>query len=122
LASLLVHLKLDKCLQCPATPSWRSQLASLLQTDNAKEWKLEEVCQTLATSESKLRRKLQQEGTGFREVLEDLRLTNGLGMLQTTAMPITQIALECGYQSASRFSERFKKRFQTTPRDLRQAL
>jgi len=122
LAGLLTHLNLDKALRCPLTPSWQTQVATLLQTDISKEWKLGNVCKRLGTSESNLRRRLQQENTGFREVLEDLRLTFGLGMIQTTHLPINQIALECGYQSASRFSERFKKRFLTTPRELRQAL
>lgn len=122
LAQLLTHLELDSQLRSPVTPSWRSRLATLIQTDIAKEWRIDEACKTLATSESNLRRRLQQENTGFREVLEDLRLTNGLGMLQTTQLPINQIAIECGYQSASRFSERFKKRFHTTPSELRQAL
>jgi AraC-like DNA-binding protein len=122
LATLLSHLQLDANLRCPATPTWRTKVVDLLQTDIAKEWKLEEVCQTLATSESNLRRRLQQENTGFRELLEDLRLTYGLGLIQTSHFPINQIALECGYQSASRFSERFKKRFHTTPSELRQAL
>ena len=122
LAGLLTHLSLDKALRCSNTPSWQTQVANLLQTDISKEWKLEHVCKTLGTSESNLRRRLQQENTGFREVLEDLRLTFGLGMIQTSHLPINQIALACGYQSASRFSERFKKRFHTSPSELRQAL
>lgn len=122
IAALLTHLELDDTLRCPATPTWRNRVVNLLQTDIAKEWKLDEVCNALATSESNLRRRLQQEDTGFREVLEDLRLTYGLGLIQTSPLPIGQVALECGYQSASRFSERFKKRFHTTPSELRQAL
>lgn len=121
LAQLISHLGLDQTLRCPINPSWQSRVANLLQSDLSKEWKLEEVCKALATSESNIRRKLQDENTGFRELLENLRLTLGLNMLQTTHLPINQVALECGYQSASRFSERFKKRFRTTPRELRQA-
>lgn len=122
IAKLLTELGLDQALRCPASPTWQTKLVNLLQSDISNEWKLDDVCKTLATSESNLRRHLQQEGTNFREVLEDLRLTFGLGMIQTTHLPINQIALECGYQSASRFSERFKKRFHTTPSELRQAL
>ncbi len=90
-----------------------------MQSDLAKEWTLNDICPLLAMSESNLRRKLQDERTGFRELLEDLRLTHGLGLLQTTRLPINHVALECGYQSPSRFSERFKKRFRTTPSELR---
>jgi AraC-like DNA-binding protein len=121
LAALLSILKLDTVLRCSNTPSWRIQLVNLLRTDLSKEWKLNKVCKALATSESNLRRRLQQENTGFRQVLEDLRLNSGLAMIQTSNLPINQIALECGYQSASRFSERFKKHFQTSPSELRQA-
>lgn len=122
LAQLLSHFGLDTALKCPATPTWQTKVVNLIQTDISREWKLDDVCKALATSESNLRRRLQQENTSFREVLEDLRLTFGLGMIQTSHLPINQIALECGYQSASRFSERFKKRFHTTPSELRQAL
>ncbi|MDX1453047.1 MAG: helix-turn-helix transcriptional regulator [Oleiphilaceae bacterium] len=122
IASLLTQQELDAALRCPSQPTWRQRVVSLLQNDIARDWRLEEVCRALATSESNLRRHLAREGCGFRDLLEDLRLTYGLGMIQTTALPINQVALACGYQSASRFSERFKQRFETTPSELRSAL
>jgi len=39
--------------------------------------------------------------------------------LQTTELPINQIALDCGYQSPSRFSVRFRKRFGISPSAIR---
>lgn len=121
LAGLLTHLKLDGPLKVLPEETWSQKLINVLQQDLSGDWQLAEICKTLATSESNLRRRLKEENTGFRDLLEDLRLTQGLDLLQTTQLPVNQIALECGYQSASRFSERFKKRFRTSPRELRQA-
>lgn len=121
LASILTHLKLDTSLRCPHQPDWRTRVACILANDVAKAWNVDDVSGQLAVSSPTLRRHLANENTGFRELLEDLRLTKGLGLVQTTRFSINQIALECGYQSPSRFSERFKLRFKTTPRELRRA-
>ncbi|MBB1489510.1 helix-turn-helix transcriptional regulator [Oceanospirillum sediminis] len=121
LAQILTVLNQDKVLRVTDNPGWKQKLADLLQTDLSSTWQINEVCQMLAISESSLRRRLKEENTGFRELLEDLRLTHGLGLLQTTQWPVNQVALSCGYQSASRFSERFRKRFRISPAELRKA-
>lgn len=121
LAQLLTFHQLDHQLRSAENPGWTQKLTELLQSDLSADWQLDHICNTLAISESSLRRKLRQENTGFRELLEDLRLNQGLGLLQTTAWPVNQVALACGYQSASRFTERFRKRFLTTPAALRKA-
>ena len=70
-------------------------------------------------SESTLRRKLKAEGTSLQEIKDQSRLGLGLHLLQTTQDPITLIAEKCGYQSQSRFTNRFKGRFGLTPSELR---
>ncbi|MFV2058954.1 MAG: helix-turn-helix transcriptional regulator, partial [Thiohalomonadales bacterium] len=79
-------------------------------------------CSRLGVSESSLRRKLQSEQTGFRELLEEARLSHGLYLLLETVHPIGQVADAVGYQSQSRFGERFKRRFGMTPTELRRTL
>ena len=80
---------------------------------------LDEICDRLAMSESTLRRKLNAEGTNVQEVKDQARLGLGLHLLQTTQYPISLIAEKCGYQSQSRFTDRFKGRFGLTPSELR---
>lgn len=78
-----------------------------------------ELCAHLAMSESSLRRKLQAEGTSVQDIKDQTKLGYGLHLLQTSADSIGVIAELCGYQSQSRFSERFKQRFGLTPSELR---
>lgn len=80
---------------------------------------MNELCERLAMSESTLRRKLQAEGTSVQEIKDQTRLGHGLHLLQTSSLSIGVIADLCGYQSQSRFSERFKHRFGLTPTELR---
>lgn len=78
-----------------------------------------ELCAHLAMSESTLRRKLQAEGTSVQDIKDQTKLGYGLHLLQTSADSIGAIAELCGYQSQSRFSERFKQRFGLSPSELR---
>lgn len=77
------------------------------------------ICQTLAISESTLRRKLKQEGTSLQIIKDHARHGLALHLLQTSESPIGIIAEQCGYQSQSRFTDRFKQRFGLTPSELR---
>ena len=99
--------------------SWKQRIVQLLYMDISRDWQLRDLCLHLGVSESTLRRHLQTEGTGFRDTLEEVRLVAGMSLLQETFWPIQQIAQQVGYQSQSRFAERFKKRFDITPSELR---
>lgn len=101
--------------------SWSQKVRAILSADLAHEWELHEVCQRLAISESTLRRQLQTEATGFRELLYELRLSAALIQLLQTAAPVYQIAYACGYQSVSRFTSNFRKRFGLPPTEFRQS-
>ena len=102
--------------------NWSQKVRSILSADLAREWELADVCQRLATSESTLRRQLQRESTGFRELLHELRLSTALMQLLQTSAPVYQVAYQCGYQSVSRFTSNFRKRFGLPPTELRAAV
>lgn len=91
----------------------------LLNTQPAREWRAEEVAGQLALSPATLRRRLAEEATGFRGILEEVRLTHGLALVQGSHKPLKQVAAECGYASPSRFAARFRARFGTLPSELR---
>ncbi len=103
-------------------PSWKLRVSQLLLMDPARSWRLKDVCLHLGVSESSLRRKLLKEESSFRELLEETRLSVGLSLLLETTQTIGQVADAVGYQSQSRFGERFKTRFGLTPSDLRRTL
>lgn len=102
-----------------ARDNWSQRVRSILSSDLVYEWTIAEVSERLATSETTLRRKLREEDASFREILSELRLANGLSQLLQTSMPVYQIALECGYQSVSRFTSNFRKRFGLSPTEFR---
>ncbi len=101
---------------------WSGRVRAVLSSDLAQTWDLDQVCSQLATTESTLRRSLKREGTSFREILQDLRLTTALMQLLQTTYPVHRIAYDCGYQSVSRFTSNFHKRFGVPPSQIRAAM
>jgi len=91
----------------------------LIGQDLAREWSSACVAAALAMSEATLRRKLADEHTTLSEIITDSRLSFALNLLQSTAQPVTQIALNVGYQSPSNFAARFRERFGFPPSAIR---
>lgn len=118
---LLILMEQDNRLMSYAIAgdSWSLRVRSILSGDLVHEWKIGEVSERLATSETTLRRKLREEDASFREILFELRLASGLMQLLQTSMPVYQVAFDCGYQSVSRFTSNFRKRFGLSPTELR---
>ncbi|MGC2854319.1 helix-turn-helix transcriptional regulator [Novispirillum sp. DQ9] len=84
-------------------------------------WAAADAAKAANVSEPTLRRRLAAEGTSFRELLAEVRLSHGLMLLQTSRAGIAEIALACGYESPSRFASRFRERFGTPPSGIRTA-
>jgi AraC-like DNA-binding protein len=87
-----------------------------------KNWIAKDLALALAMSEATFRRKLAEEGQSFSGILVDVRMSYALTLLQVTDTPISGIAYQVGYESASRFSVRFKKRFGFSPNAIRDGL
>lgn len=51
----------------------------------------------------------------------DMRLTRASGLLKQTGLSIGEVALGCGFQTASHLSKHFKPKFGETPREHRKA-
>ena len=116
---LLCHMGHQDVLSLLGTPKITYQLHDMFVKQGFTTLTTELICNQLAMSESTLRRKLKLEGTSVVEVKDQARLGLSLHLLQTTTNSIGLIASECGYQSQSRFTERFKLRFGLTPSELR---
>lgn len=82
-------------------------------------WTAADAARLLNVSEPTLRRRLAAEGTSFRALLAESRLSHGLMLLQTSRASVTEVALACGYESPSRFAARFRDRFGTPPSAIR---
>ena len=101
-------------------PAVKRQVLQLIQSDIAHPWRLGTIAERLHMSESTLHRQLGREGVSFRHLLEQARLLTGLGLLQGTRRTIMDIAASVGYQSPSRFAERFRQHFGLSPSELRE--
>jgi len=117
--ALLCHMGHRDFLSLLGSPQIKNRLHEMFVAQDFHELSIENICEQLAMSESTLRRKLKLEGTSVQEIKDQARLGLGLHLLQTTRHSIGLIADKCGYQSQSRFTDRFKMRFGLTPSELR---
>jgi len=101
------------------SPRIEDRLRQMIESDTAFAWTLGQAARSFNMSEATLRRKLAAENTGFSEILSDTRMNRALGLIQTTTLPMAQIAFEVGYDSPSQFAARFKERFGVNPRHVR---
>ncbi|MDE1513554.1 MULTISPECIES: helix-turn-helix domain-containing protein [Vibrio] len=104
-----------------ANASMRERVARYLSVNPGDEHSIETVATHFAMSRATLARHLAGEGSGFREVLSEVRMNYALALLQELR-PLMEVALACGYQSLTRFSARFKQQFQLTPYQYSQTL
>jgi AraC-like DNA-binding protein len=53
------------------------------------------------------------------QYLSEVRLNHARVLLENTKYPVTQIALQCGYNSVEHFATAYKQRFETRPSEIR---
>jgi AraC-like DNA-binding protein len=82
----------------------------------------ERVASELNLSLSNLYNKLEQRGTSYQNVLEDLRSTLACQYLQQPNMPITQITYLLGFSDTSNFSRAFRRWTGKSPSQYRKEL
>ena len=98
-----------------------SKVRRLIETDLSHPWRSSEVADYFAISEATMRRWLTKSGQGFSKILQNTRLEHGLSLLQSTDIPISEVAFDCGFKAPSHFSDSFKKRFGIKPSEIRKA-
>lgn len=80
-----------------------------------------EVCAALGLSERSLRRRLAAEGTSYQGLLDEVRETLAVQLLETGLLSVDDVALRLGYAEASSFIVAFKRWRGTTPSGARLA-
>ena len=118
---LLANAGIANNLLCYQSNVWSERVAQLLALNPGHDWSADEVCRRLGIGASTLRRRLNEEGGSFRKLLEESRMVAALALLQETFWPVGQVAAAVGYESHSRFSERFKQRFGISPTDIKKS-
>lgn len=99
--------------------SLEKRVRLLISADPGADWSMERVADQTSTSVPTLRRKLSEEGVAFRDLVQDVRMSYALTLLQNTDVPVLHVANAAGYASPSRFSARFRARFGYLPTDVR---
>ena len=82
---------------------------------------ISEAAAALGYSERGLRRKLQQSGTSYRTLIEQVLESRARQMLSKTGKPIATVAHELGYETASNFARSFKRWTGSTPKEYRES-
>lgn len=92
----------------------RAQLARGLARGNPE---LAEIAQQVAMSERTLRRHLREAGTGFRELLDDVRRERALLLADQGQHSATEIAVMVGFDDSAAFARAFRRWTGVLPRD-----
>lgn len=82
----------------------------------------EEVAEELGMSGRTLHRKLQEDGTSFRDLLDELRLELAKDYLQDSALTVEAVAQQLGFQESQSFIRWFRQVAGTTPGEYRSQL
>ncbi|WP_392390257.1 helix-turn-helix domain-containing protein [Acinetobacter gyllenbergii] len=77
---------------------------------------LTEVLKKLHMTERALQRKLESEGTNFRELVEKVRCEKAIQLLKNPHLSLENIADHLGYSNTKNFSRAFKRWTGTSPR------
>ncbi|MFZ5723076.1 MAG: AraC family transcriptional regulator ligand-binding domain-containing protein [Pseudomonadota bacterium] len=77
------------------------------------------VAAALGVSERTFRRQLEAEGTGFRQLLDEVRYEKARQLLATTGQPVEAIAQQLGYAEAASFIHAFRRWSGDTPAAFR---
>ena len=80
---------------------------------------LDEVAGTLAMSPRSLRRKLEQEGTSFRALLEEERCQTATQILSGSDMKLDELAIHLGYTDTASFTRAFRRWKSMSPGEFR---
>lgn len=79
----------------------------------------EEVAKALNMSERSLRRRLQEEGTGFKSLVDELRGQVAIKYIRETDLSVEDIAFALGFCDASSFRHAFRRWTNSAPLEYR---
>lgn len=101
--------------------SWPDKVRRLVSQRPHEDWSLEQVAGCFHMSASTLQRRLREFDVSVGDLVRETRLEVALMLLQSTSMPVGEVAQRCGYDSHSRFSVAFRTRYGFLPSYLRSA-
>lgn len=101
------------------TQPWSARVRDVLTEDIAGDHQIGMAAERLAVNERTLRRRLAEEGTTFREIYADTRLSIAWELLETAGMSVEAVARRVGYAEPASFVRSFAKHYGETPGRVR---
>jgi len=96
--------------------SLRQQVKSLIQINlSNQKSNIDSVSQELCMSRQTLYRKLKEEGTDFKKLLNEVRKTQAIELLVSDKANILHISLQLGFKESSSFYKAFHRWYGMTP-------
>ena len=102
------------------TPPLVRTLRDLLRARPQAPPSLGELAQAVRMSERSLRRRLDQAGSGYRQLLEEQRAESAAELLRRSDAPLAVVAQRLGFSDASNFGKAFKRWYGVSPDRFRQ--
>ncbi|MEC7548162.1 MAG: helix-turn-helix domain-containing protein [Pseudomonadota bacterium] len=96
--------------------------SNLLRADLANPPSLNELSETLGLTERTCKRRLQEAGTHYQQLLADMRLVQASFWLSRRMYNVSQVAELLGYSSVANFSKAYKKWSGFSPTHAKQGL
>jgi AraC-like DNA-binding protein len=97
------------------------EVRQLLMKNVMRPKRFEDVAQSLNMSTRTLRRKLRDEDSSFRQVVDELRRDMAIRYLRDTDLTVEEIAATLGFSDAANFRQAFRRWTKTTPREFKDA-
>ncbi len=77
---------------------------------------LSDILEKIGISERSLQRKLESEGTNFRELVDKIRCEKAIQLIKNPSLSLENIANHLGYTNTKNFSRAFKRWTGKSPR------
>ncbi|MDF1780941.1 MAG: AraC family transcriptional regulator ligand-binding domain-containing protein [Alcanivoracaceae bacterium] len=119
----LTRMAADQCEQELASikspPKLLGQVRRIILGEAGRFPSVEETASELHMSSRTLKRKLQQLGTSYQRIMDDLRKGLAVEYLTQTQRTVDEIAIQLGYSDASNFARAFRRWTKKSPSDYR---
>ena len=120
---LLLHHNLSHEKSCPDIISLIREILTYLQYNYTEPLRLETLAEQFHLSEKYLSRYFKQHfHLTLTQYLMHLRLTHACHLLESTSLPVTEVALQSGFPNVSHFIRCFHRTYQMSPLQYRKQL
>jgi AraC-like DNA-binding protein len=97
------------------------RVRSMILTDLVRQADFDSVAERLKMSPRSLRRRLQEEGTSFRELVDQVRAQVAIKYVRDTSLSIEDVTYALGFNDASAFRHAFRRWTGAAPYEFRRA-